>query len=314
MNKSKVFFTPVSHKSQWSQVAKHLLGELIDDNKIKLESELPLKIHTGEPGNTAFIQPKYMDGIIDYLEESKVKGIFMETNMANGGRTDTKVHIQVAKDHGFTRLPFVVADGDEDNEHVLVPIKGKHFKKCKIAPELDKHNQVIIISHFKGHVMTGFGGAIKMLGIGFASKQGKTEAHSKVKFLKGELIDWDKAVTDGDWDAKEVKWNEDYVYHGKDFIERVAEYALAAKKPGHIHIVFATNLVKDCDCDGKPMDSIYEDIGVFASLDSLAIDKAILDMLDKREGEKTYWGRYIFDYGEKIGLGNKEYELIEIEK
>ena len=232
--------------------------------------------------------------------------------MANGQRTDTQKHIQIARNHGFTRLPFVVADGEKDHEDLLIKINGKHFKECKIASKLVPYNNVIVISHFKGHSMTGFGGAIKMLGIGFASRFGKTEAHAKVNIPKDKLIDWTEAVVDGNWDAKNILWNDNYIYHDSEFMERIAEYALAAKKPGHIHIVFAANLVKNCDCDGVVMESIYKDLGIFASLDCVAIDKAILDMLDQREGKATYWGREIFDYAQKIGLGNKDYELVKL--
>lgn len=313
MSKSQIFYTLVNDQQQWSQTARHLLETLIERHQVSLPETMPIKVHTGEPGNISFIHPKFMDGMIDLLIENKVKPIFMETNMANGGRSQTDVHIKIAKDHGFTRIPFVVADGDKNNGEVEVPITGgKHFSKCKIATELDKYDQVLIVSHFKGHGMTGFGGAIKMLGIGFASQDGKAEAHAKVEIPEGELIDWSKAVLDGDWDAKEIKWNDDYVYHGAEFMERVAEYALAAKKPGHLHVIFATNLVKDCDCDGKAMEAIYPDLGIFASTDPVALDKAILDMLNKRAGKTTYWGKEIFDYAQKIGLGNKDYELIKV--
>lgn len=313
MSKSQVYFIPVTDQSQWSAIARQLLEKLVEENKVQLPEAMPIKVHTGEPGNISFIHPKYMDGMIDFLQEKSVSPVFMETNMANGGRTKTDIHYQVAKDHGFTRIPFVVADEDEENGEVAVEISGgKHFDKCKVASQLHKHDQVLIVSHFKGHSMTGFGGAIKMLGIGFASRDGKAEAHAKVQIPKGKLIDWDKAVLDGDWEAKHIKWNDDYVYHDVEFMERVAEYALAAKKSGHLHIVFATNLVKDCDCDSKSMVPIYPDLGIFASLDPVAVDKAILDMLDQKAGKSTYWGREVFDYATKIGLGNQEYVLIEV--
>jgi uncharacterized Fe-S center protein len=313
MSSSPVFYSLVNDSSQWNQTARQLLEKIVAANQIKLPAELPLKIHTGEPGNISFIQPKYMDGMIDYLESQQVQGVFMETAMANGQRTNAQQHRQIAQDHGFTRLPFVLADGENGDDQDLVTIKnGKHFTECKIASQLNQHNQVLVISHFKGHGMTGFGGAIKMLGIGFASMIGKTEAHAKHQIPVGELIDWDKAVLDGDWEAEHIKWNDDYVYHDVEFMERVAEYALAAQKPGHMHIVFATNLVKDCDCDGVAMQPLYPDLGIFASLDPVAIDKAILDKLDQREGKSTYWGREILTYGEKIGLGQQDYQLVEV--
>jgi len=313
MSKSLVFYTKVNFQKKWSEAARKLLEKLIKSADFKPEGVMPIKIHTGEPGNISFIKPQFMDGMIDFLEENNIDPIFMETNMANGGRTKTDTHIQIAKDHGFTRIPFLVADGDEKDGEVIIPISGgKHFAECKIASKLNEHENVLIVSHFKGHGMTGFGGAIKMLGIGFASRDGKAEAHAKVEIPKNQLIDWSKAVLDSDQNTKDIKWNDDYVYHGSEFMERVAEYGLAAKKPKHLHVVFATNLVKDCDCDGKEMTPIYSDLGIFASLDPVAIDKAILDMMDKRAGKTTYWGREIFDYSKKIGLGNIEYKLVEV--
>lgn len=313
MAPSPVYYSLVKNQTEWSSTARLLLEKLIQESGFKLAVDLPIKIHTGEPGNISFIQPQHMDGMIDYLEAQQVKPVFMETGMANGQRTNAVAHRQIAQQHGFTRLPFIVADGEQGNDHMLVPIKGgQHFTECKIASQLNKHDQVLIVSHFKGHSITGFGGAIKMLGIGFASARGKTEAHAVQHIPDGELIDWSQATLDGNWDAKHVKWNDEYVYHDLAFIQRMTEYALAAKKPQHLHIIFATNLVKDCDCDGKPMSPLYPDLGIFASLDPVAIDKAILDMLDKRAGQSTYSGREVFAYAEQIGLGSPSYSLVEV--
>lgn len=238
----------------------------------------------------------------------------METNTASGPRSKGESHRQIAREHGFTRLPFKIADGDDGKDHVLVPIKnGKHFKECKVARLLVESDQVLVISHFKGHIMTGFGGAIKMLGIGYASSRGKTEAHAVPEIPEDETIDWSKAQLSHDKHSGKVKWNNAYVYSNVAFMERTAEYALAATKPNDIHLIYATNLVKNCDCDSEKMDPIYPDLGIFASRDPVAIDKAILDLLDQREGNPTYWGRQIFEYSENLGLGNQEYELIDIE-
>src|SRR3989344_1728935 len=145
---SKVFFTTVNSPSDWSQSAKKLLVTLTKDNQTKFEKTVPIKIHTGEPGNISYIQPKYFNGIIDLLESRGSQAIFMETNTASGPRSNGAAHRQIAKDHGFTRIPFEVADGEEGFDQVLVPIKtGKHFAECKIAAGLHKYNQVIIASH-----------------------------------------------------------------------------------------------------------------------------------------------------------------------
>lgn len=313
MPKSKVYFKPVSTKSDWAPTARQVLGKILADSKIKLQKELTVKIHSGQPGNISFIKPRHMDQVIDYLEEQKIEATFMETNTAGGPRSEGERHRQIAKDHGFTRLPFVVADGDDGKDHVLVPIEnGHHFEKCKIARKLDESDQVLVISHFKGHCMTGFGGAIKMLGIGYASSRGKTEAHAIPEIPEDEEIDWDKAIKKEDPKSGKVDWNDAYVYDNVAFMQRTAEYALAAQKPNDVHLVYATNLVRNCDCDGQKMKPIYNDLGIFASLDPVAVDKAMLDMLDQREGQPTYWGRPILEYSQKIGLGSQEYELIKV--
>ena len=313
MKPSSVYFQTVSSGSDWNSTAQIVLEKLISDQKLQLEPKITLKIHTDQPGNISFIKPIYMKALINYLLRQNIKLTFMETNTAGGPRSQGKNHRQIAKKHGFTIIPFLIADGEDGNDHVLVPIKNtKHFKACKIARHLYQSPQTIIISHFKGHCMTGFGGAIKMLGIGYASKRGKIEAHSVHHIPEDQTIDWKKAIKRQDPKTGKVDWNGAYVYSNLAFMQRTAEYALAATKPNDIHLVYAVNLVDNCDCDSQAMTPLYPDIGIFASSDPVAIDKAILDMIDHREGQATYWGRSIFPYAEKIGLGSQSYNLIKV--
>jgi len=300
--KPKVFFHPVDENNikEVPEIALKLLKKVISVNNIKLEKEIPLKIHPGNPRNITFIRPENFSEIIKYLKSKKIKTYYIETNQAPiGFRSNAASHLKVAKDHGFTQIPFVVADGENGFDHVLVKIKnGKHFKDCKIARKLANKNQVIVLTHFKGHIMSGFGGAIKMLGLGFASGRGKTELHSKVNLKDGESIHWSKIRT---------------LFMGKDFRERTAEYALAANQNKQfIHISFALDITKDCDCDGRKMKPIYKDLGIFASTDPVAIDKACFDLLKKREGKKPYGGEDIFAYAEKINLGSQKYKLVKL--
>lgn len=299
MPKSLVYFHPVKNNPDTKEVslwARKILEKLISQNNISLQKEIPLKIHPGQPGNISFIRPDNFNGIIDYLLHKKVKTYFVETGMVNGPRSESDSHRNVALKHGFTRIPFVVADGENGEDHELVGINGNHFKKCMIAKKLIKPKQIIVLSHFKGHIDAGFGAAIKMLGIGFASRRGKIEIHSKVYSKKIKSIDWTA---------------EDKQYHGTAFRERMADYALAAVKgKQNIYLNFALSIVENCDCDGVPMKPIYKDLGIFASLDPIAIDKACFDLLEKREGKKPFSGDDVFTYAEKIGLGSINYELI----
>ncbi|MCL5438677.1 MAG: DUF362 domain-containing protein [Patescibacteria group bacterium] len=301
MIKQKVFFYPIkdSNPNDISLKARHLLERVIDDSKIVLEKEIPVKVHPGQMGNITFIKPENFDGIIDYLLKKNITTYFVETGMVTGPGSNTDIHRRIAMEHGFTKVSFVIADGEDGKDHIEVEIKnGKFFKKCMIGRKLVEAKQVVVLSHFKGHVDAGFGGAIKMLGIGFASRQGKMEAHSKVYTPDLKTIDWRK---------------HQQLYYGKIFRERVAEYALAAAyNKRHIYINFALSITDNCDCDNTVMTPIYNDLGIFASIDPVAVDKACFDLLKRREGKKPFEGEDVFTYAEKIGLGSQNYELINL--
>jgi uncharacterized protein len=298
MKKAKVYFHPLTSQNPQDigKIAKKLFEAVIKENKIVLKKNLILKIHSGEPGNTTFLKPAVYNDLIDFLIAKGVKPFFIETNTVTGQRTNRSSHLKVAKEHGFTRIPVVIADGETGNDQTMVAIKnGKYFKACRIASELANKSQVVVLSHFKGHIDAGFGAALKMLGIGFASRQGKIEIHSK-EFASGlKTIDWSKR---------------DKLYPLDIFRERVAEYALAAvNHKQYIYLTFAFDITDNCDCDREEMKCVYTDLGIFASLDPVAIDKACFDMLEKREGKKPFDGADIFNYAEKLGLGSQKYTL-----
>jgi len=294
-----VFFKPVQKQSaeEISVFAKKLVENVVKKNAITLEKKIAIKVHTGQPGNITFIRPEYFDGIVDYLEKQGCSPHFVETNMVTGPRSKESTHQIVAKKHGFTRIPLVIADGEEGDEDINIPVlHGKHFSYARIATQLADQKQIVVLSHFKGHIATGFGGAIKMLGIGFASRNGKMDVHTRNYTPAQKTINWG--------DKKNLYW-------GDVFGERVVEYALAAvNKKTYIYVNFMLNITKDCDCDGAAMKPIYEDVGVFASTDSVAIDKACYDELERREGKKPFTGETIFKYAEALGLGSQTYKLI----
>ncbi len=298
MQKAKVYFHSVKKQDlkNVSKIARDLLEKIVAREKIVLEKEIPLKIHAGEPGNISYIKPKNYDGIISYFKEKNIKTYYVETTTVTGSRNSASGHIQVAKEHGFGQIPFRIFDGENGLNYTDVPVKaGHHFKSAKIASGFSDKKQVLVLSHFKGHIASGFGGAIKMLGIGFASRVGKIEQHAKNFTLS----------------KKTINWGLDPLYRGLEFRERTAEYALAASKgKKNIYLAFALDIVKNCDCDGMPMEAIYKDLGIFASVDPVAIDKSCFEMLFQREGKKPFLGDDIFPYAEKIGLGTGKYELI----
>lgn len=298
---AKVYFTLINKNNlkDVSIISRKLLEKVVEDNRIVLEKEIPIKIHPGEPGNTSYIRPENYQGIIDYLHERNIKTYYIETNTVTGNRTNLISHMKVIKQHGFTQIPFVIADGEIGNDHVIVKIENtKNIKECKIAKLLAGPKQIIVTSHFKGHISAGFGAAIKQLGIGFASRAGKMHAHSKVEIPDSDKIDWSQRET---------------LYDRPIFRERMTEYALAAVNHKHyIYITYAVSIVQNCDCDGHSMEPVYDDLGIFSSTDPVAIDKAAYDVLADREGIKPFDGEEIFDYAEQIGLGTQKYELIQL--
>lgn len=341
----KVYFKPIDSYLKTDEINKgvyELLETIVEKEDIKLENFIPLKVHFGEKGNTTYIKPDNFKGIVNFLADRSIESAYTETNVLyKGERTTSENHIKLAREHGFTDLPIVIADGDHGENYKEVEINRKHFTHCKIGGEIANKEQIIVISHFKGHMLAGFGGAIKQLGMGCAARGGKLAQHSnsipKVNTLKckGCKMCYNNCPENAIIMTKKAKINKDKCVGcascmtvcpfsaisnnwlasiSKSFNERLAEYAYAAHKDKrNIYITFAFNITKKCDCDGHPMKTIAKDIGIFASKDPVAIDKACLDVLDKNEGRTVFKkGRYTLDYAESIGLGSTKYELIQL--
>ncbi len=342
---SQVFFKAIDSYSKTQEInlaAVNLLKLIEERRKIEFNPFIPLKVHFGEKGNKTFIEPKNFEGMIDYLKSKGIETAFTETTVLyKGQRRKKEDHLKVAKEHGFTRIPIIIADGEVGEDYELVEIHKKHFDSCMIAKEIVKERQMIILSHFKGHILAGFGGAIKQLAMGCASKGGKLAQHAnsipkinkfkckacracankcpqqaiivhkRAKIDKNKCVGCASCMATCPFGAISHSWIASLT---KSFYERLAEYALAAAKgKENIYITFAFNITRNCDCEGHPMKPIAKDIGVFASTDPVAIDQACLDILDQREGKKMLKrGRYVLEYAEKIGLGSRKYELIEV--
>lgn len=310
-----VYFSPATNSdpSILSVQAKNLLTKVVDDQKIKFTDNLPLKIHPGAIGNTAYLRPQHYAAIISYLQSLSLQPYFTETCMASENSVGKE---QEFKDHGLTQIPYVIADGPTGDDQIEVTIKnGRHFHSCMIARQLAEASQVLVINHFKGHGMAGFGGAVKMLGIGFASGRGKTLIHSlESQYVPGQQINWDKAKKSAHTDEFGVHdWDPAVVATGSLFRQRVAEYATAAAKgKNYLYLTFAINFSADCDCIDQDMKPLYPDLGVFASTDPVAIDRAVLDLLSTREKRTAYTGSEILDYAESLGLGSTNYQLVQI--
>lgn len=336
---SKVYFieNKESDYEQLGRDAVNLLEKIVSETGHKFEKEVPIKVHFGEKGNTTFIPAKCYDETIKYLKEIGVSPSYIESNVLyRGSRTTTERHIKTAKAHGFTQIPIIIADGDIGTEYNEIEINKDYIKKCKIGKGYGNYNQFIVMSHFKGHVAAGFGGALKQLAMGFASRGGKLEQHSGIS----PVIDADKCISCGicadkcDYsaitipDTAVIDGNKcigcagciavcpqkaiENTWGGSNFLEKLAEYAYgAAKDKDIIYITFVHNITKDCDCTGAHMNPIAENIGILAGKDPVALDTACLDMVQQNESDKLFdKGRKTLKHAEKIGLGTMEYELV----
>ena len=262
--------------------------------------KVAVKLSTGEPGGHNFLQPALIKDLV-----KKVNGTIVECNTAyGGGRADTENHLKAAKEHGFTAIaPVDIMDADGE---VALPVKGgKHLKEDFVGSHYLNYDFTIILSHFKGHAMGGFGGAIKNMSIGIASSGGKAWIHSAGK-------------TKGD------PWGN--LPPQDDFLESMAEAAKAvADHCGDkiLYISVANNLSVDCDCDASPEDPQMGDIGILASLDPIALDKACTDLVRASEDHgkihlieriDSRHGMHTLKYGEKLGIGSQKYELVKLDK
>lgn len=262
--------------------------------------KVAVKLSTGEPGGHNFLQPALIKDLV-----KKVNGTIVECNTAyGGGRADTENHLKAAKEHGFTAIaPVDIMDADGE---VALPVKGgKHLKEDFVGSHYLNYDFTIIFSHFKGHAMGGFGGAIKNMSIGIASSGGKAWIHSAGK-------------TKGD------PWGN--LPPQDDFLESMAEAAKAvADHCGDkiLYISVANNLSVDCDCDASPEDPQMGDIGILASLDPIALDKACTDLVRASEDHgkihlieriDSRHGMHTLEYGEKLGIGSQKYELVKLDK
>ena len=261
--------------------------------------KVAVKLSTGEPGGHNFLQPALIKDLVQ-----KVKGTIVECNTAyGGGRADTENHLKAAKDHGFIAIaPVDIMDAEGE---VALPVKGgKHLKEDFVGSHYLNYDFTVVLSHFKGHAMGGFGGAIKNISIGIASSAGKAWIHSAGK-------------------TKGNPWGN--LPPQDDFLESMAEAAKAIVDhcgDKILYISVANNLSVDCDCDSSPEDPKMGDIGILASLDPVALDKACTDLVRASEDHGKIHlieridsrnGMHTLEYGEKIGLGSQKYELVKLD-
>ncbi len=286
MKESIVCFTKNITKENVLEIYKKLNADL--------NGNVAIKVHSGEKGNQNFLKPEFYQDIVNYLN-----GTIVECNTAyDGERNTTEKHIKLLENHGWKELYNV--DLLDYSEEIKLPVKNPiHIKENYVGKNIEKYDSLLVLSHFKGHPMGGYGGALKNMSIGLASSFGKANIHGA-----GE---------------PEKIWTADH----DSFLESMAEAAstiMDYKKDKIAFINVMCNMSVDCDCCAKAEDPCMKDIGILASLDPVALDQACVDLVYNSEDDgKTHLieriesrnGTHTIDTAEKLGVGTKKYKLIE---
>ena len=293
MEKAKVYFS--------KEISPEKVLEMYKILSINLPGKIAVKVHSGEKGNQNFLRPAFWKPVID-----EINGTVVECNTAYpGARNTTKKHEKLMAAHEWTKY-FNVDIMDSEGPDVTLEIpNGKRIKKNKVGKHMLNYDSLLVLSHFKGHPMGGYGGALKQLSIGCASSAGKCIIHSGGRTTR-QVVVWMMTA------PQEV------------FLECMADAAssvveLFKGKAAYINVM--ANMSVDCDCCEKAEDPCMKDIGILASLDPVAIDQACLDLVYKSKDPgrdhllkriESRKGVHTIEAAAELGFGTREYDLIEI--
>ncbi len=316
---SDVFFADMRTKQGLSLLDKveRLFERAGFQNFIQPRDLVAVKVHFGEKGNTAYIRPQFVRRVVDKIAERGGKPFLTDTNtLYRGSRADAVDHLKTAVENGFVfsvvGAPVIIADGLNGKDYINVEVKLKHFKSVKIASAAYHADAMLVISHFKGHEASGFGGAIKNVGMGLGSRSGKQQMHSdllpwvteekcagcarctcwcptgSIKIVdKKARIDESLCYGCGECtvtcpeSAIAINWKSDPA----TFQEKMVEYmaGVVKNKKGKVgYISFVMNVTPDCDCCGWSDAPIVSDVGILASTDPVALDQACVDLVNKQ--------------------------------
>lgn len=292
MSKSKVYFTSVLEPKS--------LITLYEKLDIKLSGNIAVKLHSGEEGNQNYLKPEFVKELIDY-----VNGTVVECNTAyEGERNTTEKHKKLMENHGWSKH-FNVDILDAESDIVLENPNGKIIKKNYVGKNIENYDSVLMLSHFKGHPMGGFGGALKNMSIGLASSKGKGYIHSNGK-------------EDAEYEDIFTSDHDSFLMSMADACKTITDYF----KDKIVYINVMVNMSVDCDCCATAEDPCMKDIGVLASTDPVALDQACIDLvynstdpgkehLIKRIESRN--GLLTIKSAEEQKIGTREYELINID-
>ena len=294
MEKSKVYFT--------NEITPENIVKIYEKLNINLPGKVAVKLHSGEKGNQNYVRPEFVKPIVE-----KLNGTVVECNTAyEGERNSTEKHRKLLEEHNWTKY-FNVDIMDAEGEDLVLEIpNGKILKENFVGKNLKNYDSMLVLSHFKGHPMGGYGGALKQLSIGVASSEGKSWIHSAGR-LKDQKILWSNLPEQN------------------EFLESMADSASSVVKYFKGNIAFINimcNLSVDCDCCAVAEDPCMKDIGILASLDPIAIDQACIDLVynSKDPGRDHFVQRverqngiHTIEAAAELGFGIRDYELINID-
>lgn len=294
MEKAKVYFI--------KEITPENLIKIYETVGKKLEGKVAVKMHSGEKGNQNYLRPEFVKDMVQH-----VNGTVVECNTAyEGARNSTEKHRELIKEHEWEKyFPFDLLDAEGPDMELDIP-NGKVLKKNYVGKDLKNYDSLLVLSHFKGHAMGGYGGALKQLSIGCASSRGKTLIHTA-------------GVTDDQTKLFENLPEQDR------FLEAMADAASSVVdyfKGNTVYINVMKNISVDCDCDGNAKAPCMKDMGILASVDPIAVDQACLDLVygsDDPGKEKliqrieSLHGVHTVEAADELGFGTREYELISID-
>lgn len=354
--KEKVFLIKMQDNEDDAAVSGRLEKALNENDFFSFitpKDMVGFKTHFGERTTRGYVRPVYFKMMGELVKRKNGLPFLTETStLYRGRRTNAVDHIEFAYEHGFgyehTGMPIIMSDGLLGDDEIEVKIPGRMFKSVKIASLIVKAQALVMVSHFTGHLVTGYGAALKNMGMGCSSRRGKLLQHSTAKpsIVKnkctacGDCIKWcpadaitmvdDKANIDkkicigcGEclavcrFDAVNYNWSETYANVQKKVVEHAMGVA-ESKKDKILYINFLNRVTKDCDCMGQ-FEKIIPDIGVLISYDPVAIDAASLDLVEEKAGRKL--GQMAYDvpyniqieYSRELGFGKPDYELVHLD-
>lgn len=354
---AKVFLSEVKHQNGKEDWHHHIqkLAEAVELDRIVQDKDIvAIKLHFGEKGNRTHIQPRHIKPLVKIVKGRGASPFLADTTVLyKSARSDAVSYLRLVHEHGFTidkvGAPVIIVDGVIGDSELDVEINGKIFDQVSIASEILKANSVLVVTHVTGHIAMGLGGTIKNLGMGLSSRKGKMRQHSamKPKIIRSKctacglciewcpvdaitmvegaaLIDSTRCIGCGEcltvcrFDSVEYNWG----VESTELQRKTAEHALGVvinRREKFVYFSYLINITRDCDCFGTKMKPVIADIGVLASTDPVAIDRAAIDLIAEKAGKPF---RELFypnldetvqlEHAQEIGLGSMDYDLIRI--